>query len=265
VNYLEGLSEYQRAFLSSYGLAQLFAVISWGSAATAWLSRVLNSHPDIFCVHASNTFWHVLGGYEKLDGVSYLRIVGSQGHAHIAAGDVHGVSRYQVPDLRRCFGNLFNAVVVVREPLARLRSQLALFEEYKSQNDAWDLTYVDNLVERHSLALPADDFTHRAFIHGANMLNAILEEREVGRIYRAEDLTANAWILGDFIVEITRAKITPTSEWLKAATQTQPVNAHAGHLEVTQFTDWQLDTIRKVVYPSSWQMYAELGYSLSQL
>jgi hypothetical protein len=264
MNHLDGLSEDQRLFLTIYPPAQLFAVISWGCAATAWLSRVLNSQPDIFCVHAFNTYWNVLGGGEKLDGVPYLRIIGSQGHAHVAAGDVHGISRSLVPELRRTFGNRFNAAVVVREPLARLRSQLALFEEYQSLNHAWNLSYIDGLIDRHGIVLPVNDFLHRAFIHGANMLNAILEEKAVGKIYRSEDLTNSDSILGDFITEITRGRVVPEADWLRAAVGTKRVNAHSGRSAPAPFADWQIDAIRKVVDPHSWELHAELGYPLPQ-
>ena len=126
--FVEGLTDYQQAFLKKYPYPQLFAVISWGCAATAWIAAVPNRHPDIYCVHAANSFWHVLGNCEKSDGAPYLRLIGSQGHAYTAAGGVHRVSRHLVPECRRSFGETFNAAVVVREPISRLHSQLASFQ-----------------------------------------------------------------------------------------------------------------------------------------
>ena len=35
-------------------LPPVFAVISWGYAATGWLSKVLDGHPEILCVHGLN-------------------------------------------------------------------------------------------------------------------------------------------------------------------------------------------------------------------
>ena len=130
--FVDGLTDYQQAFLRKYPSPQLFSVISWGCAATAWLAAVLNRHPDIYCVHDANHSWHVLGNIEKLDGVPYLRIIGKQGHAHAAAGEVHGVSRHLVSECRRTFGDKFNAAVVVREPISRIYSQLALHHPYQS-------------------------------------------------------------------------------------------------------------------------------------
>lgn len=254
------LSDYQRAFLKKYPCPQLFSVISWGCAATAWLARVLNHHPDIFCVHAANHAWHVLGNSEKLDGLAYLRVVGQQGHAHSAAGEVHGASRHLVAECRRTLGDRFNAAVVVRNPVPRLHSQLALYEDFAGVN-AWNIDYVDSIIARTGVILPAADDASRFFVHAANMLNAILDERDVGRIYRAEDLTSDSQVLGEFVEEITRGKVSPDSEWLHAALQTRKVNVHAGNRPHRDLDDWQIDVIQKVVDPRAWEVYEALGYA----
>jgi hypothetical protein len=262
--YAEDLSDYQRSHLHRHPPAQTFAVISWGCAATGWIARVLGSHPDIYCVHAGNTFWHILGGVEQLDGVPYLRIIASQGHEYAAAGDVHGISRVHVPELRRVFEGLFNAAVVVREPLARLRSQLALFEEYEAVEEprrtVWNLDYVDGVLDRSRVVLPNGDYASRFFVHAVNMLNAILEERQAGKVYRCEDLTGNAHVLGDFVEEITRGKVSPSHEWLKTAVLTGKVNSHSRANGEPELSEWQIDAIRKVVDPQAWDLYETLGY-----
>jgi hypothetical protein len=259
--FAENLTEYQQAFLKKYPHPQLFAVVSWGCAATGWLARVLNRHPDIYCVHATNVHWHTLGNVEKLDGARYLRIVGSQGHAHLAAGDVHGVSRHCIPECRRAFGDKFNAVVVVREPLPRLQSQLALYRDFEGFH-VWDLEYLEALLARNSIVLGPADYESRLFVHAANMLNAILDEHEVGRIYRSEDLTSNSEMLGAFVEEITRGKVSPASEWLQSAIQTRKVNVHLGRSPIRELSDWQIDVVQRVVDPRAWDMYEALGYAL---
>jgi len=187
---IEGLTEYQKLFLRKNPIPQLFCVVSWGCAATAWLATVLNRHPDIYCVHAANVGWHALGDCEMLDGARYLRIVGSQGHAHIAAGDVHGVSRSRVAECRHLFGDKFNTAVVIREPISRLHSQLALYQDFEGLR-VWDVDYLDAVLTRTGIVLAPGDYESRLFVHAANMLNAILEEHEVGRVYRCEDLTSD--------------------------------------------------------------------------
>jgi hypothetical protein len=258
--FVDGLTDYQQALLRKYPYPQLFAVISWGCAATAWLARVLNCHPDIYCVHEANHSWHVLGKVAKLDGVPYLRIIGKQGHAHVAAGEVHGISRHLISECRCSFGDKFNAVVVVREPISRVHSQLALYQDFDGLH-AWNVDYVDAILARANIVVAPQDYKSRLFVHAANMLNAVLEEREVGKIYRAEDLTSNSNVLGGFVEEITRGKVSPSSGWLESAIETKKVNIHAGSRPRRAFDDWQIDVIRKVVDPRAWEIYESLGYA----
>ncbi|HEY2845929.1 MAG TPA: hypothetical protein VGJ09_19870 [Bryobacteraceae bacterium] len=257
---MDRLSDYQRAFLHKYPYPQLFAVISWGCAATAWLANVLNRHPDLYCVHAANLTWQVLGDCERLDGARYLRVIGSQGHARGAAGDIHGISRHLVPECRQTFGEKFNAVVVVREPLARIHSQLALFGDFDGLR-AWNVDYIDGVIERTGIKIAQEDYASRLFVHAANMLNAILEEPAVGKIYRSEDLTSEAATLRDFVHEITGGKVSASSEWLESALQTARINAHASRHAGAELEDWQMDAIRRVVDPRSWEIYESLGYA----
>jgi len=256
---LNELSDFQIELLQSDACSQVFAVVSWGCAATAWLAKVLNSHPDIFCVHAGNQSWHVLGNVERLDGVPYMRIIAHQGSNYLAAGDVHGLTRHHVAELRQNLNGGFNAAVVVREPISRLRSQLALFAKYEKYA-FWSIRYVDDVISRSGVTLPADNYNCRLFVHGVNMLNAILEEQGVGRVYRCEDLTQRAETLGDFVEELTCGKVSPSAGWLQSAIETPRANRHADPGAEHRFADWQVDVIRKVVDPRSWEIYQKLGY-----
>jgi hypothetical protein len=242
-----------------YPCPQVFAVVSWGCAATSWLATVLNRHPDIYCVHAANHMWHVLGNSKRLDGVPYLRIIGSQGHAHLAAGCVHGVSRHLIPECRRSFDDKFSVAVVVREPIRRIYSQLALFREAEGC-EAWNLEGMDHVISRNRVTLDSNDYRSRLFVHAANMLNAILEEWAVGKIYRSEDLTRKPQVLGDFVERITGGKVSPEPGWLESAIEAGPINVHAGKSPQECLEEWQIDVIRKVVAPRSWELYEELGY-----
>jgi hypothetical protein len=257
--YFEGLSDYQTAFLRYYPCPQLFAVISWGCAATGWIASILSRHPDIYCAHAANHVWNVLGQCEKLDGVRYLRVLGSQASSRVAAGDVHGVDRRHIPELRRVFEDRFNAAVVVREPMARLRSQLGVFHQFERQ-EHWDLAYLEELIPATGVILPSSGYCWRFFVHAANMLNAILEEVEVGRVYRAEDLTRNTDILCEFVDEITRGKVSPDAQWLRSSVEIPHLNPHTQGLPPMEFDDWQVDVIRKVVRPRAWELYERMGY-----
>ena len=80
-----------------------------------------------------------------------------------------------------------------------------------------DVDYLDAVLSRTGIAMEPEDYESRLFVHAANMLNAVLDEREVGKIYRSEDLTSDRYVLGEFVEEITRGKVSPYSQWLKSA------------------------------------------------
>lgn len=174
------------------------------------------------------------------------------------------MDRALIPECRRIFGKQFNAAVVVREPLSRIRSQISLHRDFEGVQTL-DLHYLDAILERTGLLIEPGDYQSRLFVHAANMLNAVLDEREVGKIYRSEDLTSDTEVLGEFVEEITRGKVSPDSEWLKVALETKKVNVHAGRYPLRELDDWQIDVIRKVVDPRAWDIYESLGYVRPEL
>lgn len=171
-------------------MAHLFSVISWGCAATHWLARALNSHPDIFCVHAGNFSLHQYGRAPYLDGPEYLRVIGALGTSYAAAGDVHGVDIRTIDEARDAFGDQFGCAIVVREPIARLHSQLALFRA-NLQTRGWNVDHVQHFINR-GVVLPVDNYETRLTLHGIWMLNMIVREQATARVWRCEDLTTRA-------------------------------------------------------------------------
>ena len=237
----------------------LFCVVSWGCAATHWLANTLNSHPDIYCAHCENLFWERLGGARSLDGWQYLRILGAELSASRACGDVHGVSLDTIPDLRAKLGQHFNCAILVREPLPRLRSQIALFENYPVKS-VWKVDYVQNFIDQ-GVWLPQDNIANRLFLHGVNMLNKIIEEEKVAPVWRTEDLTTDATVLTRFVENLMRGHVRVEPEWAERAVHRPPSNAHSSRKAPTrQFEPWQIETITKVVKPQAWRIYERLGY-----
>jgi hypothetical protein len=169
------------------------------------------------------------------------------------------MDRALIPECRRIFGKQFNAAVVVREPLSRIRSQIALHRDFEGLR-VFNLDYLDAILDRTGIGVAPGDYQARLFVHAANMLNAVLDEREVGKIYRSEDLTSDPGELGEFVEEITHGKVSPDSEWLNSALETKKVNVHAGRYPLRELDDWQIDVIRKVVDPRAWDAYESLGY-----
>ena len=258
--FLKGLSDIEIAFLNRIPAPQLFAIISWGCAATTWLYKVLNAHPEIFCLHALNNIWFSTNRIElekRIDGIKYFQVISKLAHVYKAVGDIHGLSRHHVPELRRVLGDKFNAVVVVREPLPRLKSQVSFFHERQKYN-FWNIDYIDDVIKNKGVTLPNDDYEHKLFVHGVNMLNAITQEENVGKIFRSEDLTTNPSILGELIEEISRGKVTTENELLSKMIKIDRINRHA--TKEFEFDDWQIDVIKKVVDEKAWKLYLGLGY-----
>ena len=237
----------------------LFSVVSWGCAATEWLATTLNSHPDILCFHCVNMSWRKFGGAPSLDGWKYLRVIGVSGPCYRACGDVHGVSRESIPDLRAKLGEHFNCAILVREPLPRLRSQIALFQK-SSTKGAWNVDYVQAFIDR-GVRLPRDNVDNRLFLHGVNMLNSIIQEEPVAPMWRSEDLTTNAVMLARFVEELTRGRVQVESAWAERAVHRPATNRHSGaNVAAHRFEPWQMDAIKKIVEPRAWEIYERLGY-----
>ena len=93
--FLKGLSDGEIARLNSFPEHQLFAVISWGCAATLWLHKVLNTHPEIFCLHALNNelfSTSTTKSEKKIDGLEYFQVIAKLAHGYKAIGDIYGVT-----------------------------------------------------------------------------------------------------------------------------------------------------------------------------
>ena len=253
------LDELGQATAKDAPMPFLFCVVSWGAAATQWLANTLNAHPDIFCAHCANQFWERLAGARYVDGWQYLRILGSESSASRACGDVHGVSRETIPDLRTKLGERFNCAILVREPLPRLRSQMALFDKWPVKS-AWNVDYVRTFIDQ-GVRLPEDDIINRLFLHGVNMLNNIIQEEPIAPIWRAEDLTSNATLLARFIEELTRGNVRVEPEWAERVVRRPASNRHnVTDAEPRGWEAWQIDAIKKVVEPRAWEIYERLGY-----
>ncbi len=260
-----GLTEEQIVKLEMFLPPHLFAVISWGCAATTWLSGTLNSHPDIFCVHAMNHAWVNFGASPIVDGLDYLRIVGMQGSTNLAAGDVHGINSNTVPAIKEVLGDQFSCVSVVRDPMSRLNSFMALFEKGEKFR-WWNLSHLKQLIKQE-LPLPDDSYASQFFVMAVNMLNAVQQERQLGKIYRTEDLTTNPAILSDFVAQITNGKVRADADWAHAAVARRPTNSHrarVGEKRPLMLAPWQKEVMRLVVSPQTWEIYTELGYSIPE-
>jgi hypothetical protein len=244
-------------------LPGLFAVISWGCAATQWLAKALNSHPDIFCLHASNHFWAQASGNKVLQGVDYLELIASEAKGYLAAGDVHGVARIDVPAIRDRLADRFRCVVVVRNPLPRFASQVALFNNYLGSPVWGDMLYLDPILSEKGLDIKRFSYEELFIFHAANMLNAIVEEKEIGAVYRSEDLTSDPSAFADFVQYLVGDVIARDEEWAARVVAKPAVNRHRTASKAT-LTELERLALSTCVRQETWAAYRGLGYQISE-
>lgn len=234
----------------------LFAIVSWGCAATTWIAKALNSHQDILCVHASNHPWYKIGGASELDGVKYMNIIEWMGHFYTAVGDIHGVSRYEIKNLKSYYGDRFSFCIVVREPISRLKSHIKI-----SRKGAYDLSHIDEIIARFNL--PRRNYTEyeKFFIHACNALNRIIDESKIGKIFRCEDLTSSPQAMLELVEHISNGKVSADSEWAEKIVKMPPIASKRKNTEII-FDDWHFDILSRVVKKEAWEAYSKLGYKI---
>jgi hypothetical protein len=257
------MSPRQLSMYEAYRPSRVFAVVSWGAAATQWLAARLNDCPGIYCVHAANLFWEVMAGAKYLDGVEYMQLVGMQGRAALAAGDVHGVSRSQISEINEFFGDAFRAAVLIRDPKTRLQSQLAIFESELSIQSV-DCSYLDALYPEVLRNLPTRSYHENLFVHGVNMLNAVVEEANIAPIFRMEDIVQRPDSLKALVTHLTAGTVIPPDDWAEASVNVGATNQHR-RTERMPWTRWQQSVLRSVVKPETVTIYRDLGYDMEWL
>ncbi len=248
-------SAFRHEVSQMYSTRYLFAVITWGASGSHWLAKTLNHHPDISAFHHLRSAVEIWSNHQQpIDDLSAMRMVNMLGSSSLCAGDVHGISRESVQSLREEFDDRIRFAVLVREPIARLRSQFGLFAKL-ARYRRWDVTYARELLERHEIRIPAPTYESLLQVHGINMLNAVVEEREAGPIFRLEDLVREEGNLRDLVAHLSQDSL----DW--SATQEEFVartNQHA--TEEVRFEFWHQDVMDALIGEQTRSAYESLGY-----
>lgn len=241
----------------------LFAVVTWGAAATTWLAKALNSHPEVLCFHHCNNEFLKLEPRVRADGIEYAAIIRTAAGAdYPCVGDVHGFYRWEIDPLRQAFGDAFSSVVLVREPIARIRTQLAHLNTWDNKNDPvyrqGIAEYIEPIIESAGVDLPDDDFDRTLFVHVANLLNSVVEEDGIGPFYKAEEVTSDPNVFGGLVAYVSGGRIKPELAWAESALRIPRINIHRN--KIGDLSEWQEDVLRKVVSPRAWELYEAIGY-----
>jgi len=239
----------------------LFSVISWGCAGTAWLARALGSHPDIFCLHAANHYWSSMLRQPLADGVDYLNVVVSMGKGFPVIGEVHGVSRELLPAVREWYGNRFQAAVLVREPMRRVLSQINLSRELGSVRH-WDPAHLHNIARKAGLDPARQKEAQWVQLHAFEMLNVICEERQIGPVYRIEDLGTDPLAMTSLIRHLSGDTLSVNADWLTHLRAIPPINQHSNHHGLQALDDESRHYLRRIVTDEARDHYRSLGYEV---
>ena len=242
---------------------QIFAIFSWGFAATKWVSKVLNSHPEIFCVHALNAYIEKHYNIKpRPNGLHYIKFIANKGAEYLLSGDIHGVHLKYLHEIQQFFGDKFNYAIITRDPIPRLVSHLYVFERYKMFK-TWDLSNINEVMHKYDISLPKDDYEHRFFIYAVNMLNSIIEENKSGNIFKMEDLTQDSSNFERLVKILSGNKIKISKKWIKTISRIKKINVHNNKQIQINLSKWQQKIISIVVEEEAWKLYKDLGYEIS--
>jgi hypothetical protein len=213
------------------------------------------------CLHNVRLYLQQFTGVKPGDDeFHYLTGLRRLGVCYKLVGEIHGITLGLVARLREAMGDRFHAAAVVRSPGPRLLSQLRLFED--GGYAGWEgLDYVRDLPGFAAVARHVTDRKRVCFVHAANMLNAIVDESRLCRVFRCEDLTASPRAFQEFVAHLSGGRV-EVSDAIAEQILSQPrVGAHGGRgnpLAIDQA--WQVEVLRAIVRPESMALYSGLGY-----
>jgi hypothetical protein len=186
-------------------------------------------------------------------------------YAYILAGDIHGIPRDVILELKKIYGEAFNSAVLVRAPYPRLLSMLATVRFNNGLDN--DYSYVDGLAERLNIGVDLT-WDRRMFLHAVNMLNAIVDEKKYAgdMICRMEDLISKPDSLCQLIDHISAGKIQPDEKWLADAIRIPPAHSHRDRYEKEiVLTDEEKEIIPTILSDEAIREYENLNYDVSEL
>jgi hypothetical protein len=173
----------------------LFLTFCWGAAGTTWLARLLNAHPDIFCMHAPMLprFDHSQLA-ESTEVVDHVFGDASLGGGYPIVGFTHGFATEWYEALTQRYGARLRCLALTRHPIRRIQSTFNLYismEHRLASEPTWRRMF-EETYQRLRLWAPRafpDDFESLAFYYACTMVNSITwEQRQSFPLFRLEDL-----------------------------------------------------------------------------
>lgn len=242
--------------MTEYENTRIFSIVSWGSAATRWLGVVLCAHPRILCLHAANRMLSARG--TEVDNMLYMDVVEKLGKGYLLAGDIHGIERGNIPELRARFGERFRAAVVVRDPLQRAISSQRFWTVGNRNYDSSHL-FSEKYAPIHKyLKTRSDEFFALALCYA----NGIVEESVVGPIFRCEDLTTNVNNIWALIAYLSNGEIQADPVLEPYIFREDKIGVHGSATkEPYKILPEHYEMYEVLVEERAKELYRELGYS----
>ena len=254
-----------------------FGVITWGASASAWVAKLLNSHPEIFCVHSlgqsqtenlGNKIMHVAGLPGRVAHGNLLayskKLITHAGH-YQCIGDVHSVTdsrtwqRVAEPLAALVHPRALKTAILVRDPITRIASAMKLAAQPEQQPALIGPLLHANSGYREWLFKKLCRRTAQKIIWESASGYPIFKMEDVVTSYDAAQALAAA---------VTDGALTLSPE-AYAALQGAPVNHHQaqsapkGSEAMWQsWAPWQRDIFQKEIAGGAAKRYADLGYAL---
>jgi hypothetical protein len=258
---------------------KLFAVVSWGNAGTHWLGRMLNAHPEVFCLHNLRRKAEPGGMFQKplvrflarraRGPRPYMELLRRVARDYRLAGDVHGVDLHETAALRRAHGGRIRFAAVTRHPVLRVRSHLQ--QHALGRHRPWlGQGGLRRSVPDDLLPLLADE-ERLFFVHVMRLVSRLPAEQAVGPVFCMERLTRERAELDRLLGHLSQGELSfpdhafdedwsaPTARHAAPSATRKPEEVFAA------LEPWQRTCFQRLLDPGAREAYESLGYDLSFL
>ncbi|MCP4372157.1 MAG: hypothetical protein GY797_29175 [Deltaproteobacteria bacterium] len=252
---------------------KLFIGYCWGAAGSSWLARLLNSHEDIFSLHApifprfdsrSRKYEDVV---EVIDAVLNTKALGG---TYPVVGFTHAIQIHWHAELSERYRDQLRGFVLIRHPISRIQSNFALHKKAnprrisdKFWKKPFKSTYKE-LTRQVGNHFP-DDFDSLGFYWSCSLVSSIVSEYRWNLpIYKLEDLVSQKEIVNKLAAYISDGTC-QFSDDVIARVQHKVVNAHAQEkCSIAEiygaWSEPHKEAYHYLVKPEAFQIYKELGY-----
>jgi hypothetical protein len=264
-----------------------FGVITWGCSASAWVAKLLNAHPEVFCVHGlgKKARWKLPGSDDfseegpEANLVAYCRCLLQRASSYRVIGDVHSLPVRSWPTLCQALaprlfeGWQMRGAVLVRHPIVRIESACRLDEGHREEglqraNHRRKYESSRRLAHLGGWHLAPDDYEALTFHWYCRMAagHILLELASGCPIFRMEELVQKPAAAQRLLDHLSAGQLV-FSESLVHSLYGRRVNSHrpAGASNdpgeiFDSWPEWKQQMLARILSGPSLKIYRDLGY-----